>query len=123
LSESKGNTRFHIDAVLLIDDYFNHLRIDTIELFSDNKVKIIIFPFHISGTFQIFDFVFFAMFKQAKRQRSKEAKQQRGKRQRNFYERVPDCGLHFIRDHARRMFRVSEMTGTSSIVCHSFHHC
>jgi hypothetical protein len=31
--------------------------------------------------------------------------------------------MHFIGDHARRMFRVSEMTGTSSIICHFFQHC
>jgi hypothetical protein len=76
---AKEISDFHIYAVLLMDNYFHHLRSDTIQLFFDNKTKVIIFPLHISEIFQLFDFVFFGIFKQAKRQRDKETKRQRDK--------------------------------------------
>jgi hypothetical protein len=65
--QAKETPDFHIYAVLLMDNYFDHLKSDTIQLFSDNKIKVIIFPLHILGIFQISDFVFFGVFKQAKR--------------------------------------------------------
>jgi hypothetical protein len=77
--KAKEMLDFHIYAIILMNNYSDYLKPDTIQLFSDNKVKIIIFSFHISGIFQIFDFVLFGLFRQAKKQRSKEAKKQRSK--------------------------------------------
>jgi hypothetical protein len=68
----------HVYTILLMDNCSDHLRSDAIRLFSDNKVKIIFFLFHMSGIFQIFDFMFFDVFKQTKRQRC-------------VYGRVPEC--------------------------------
>jgi hypothetical protein len=42
---------FHIYAILLMDNYSDYLRSDTIQLFSDNKIKVIIFSLHISRIF------------------------------------------------------------------------
>jgi hypothetical protein len=57
-----------------------------IPLFSDNKMKIITFPFRISETFQMLDIVSFDMVKQAKRLLWK------------------DPSLHFMEDYTRRVF-------------------
>jgi hypothetical protein len=84
--QAKEIPDFHVYTVLLMDNCSDHLRSDTIQLFSDSKIKVIIFPLHMSGIFQIFDFMFFGVFKQAKRQRGKEAKKQR-----SIYGIVPDC--------------------------------
>jgi hypothetical protein len=76
--QAKEIPNVHVYTILLMDNCSDHLRSDAIQLFSDKKVKVIIFLLHMSGIFQIFDFVFFDVFKQTKRQRG-------------VYGRIPDC--------------------------------
>jgi hypothetical protein len=50
-------------AVLLMDNCSAHLRPDTIQLLFDNIMKIVIFILDTSEISEIFDLVFFDMFK------------------------------------------------------------
>jgi hypothetical protein len=91
-------------AVLLMDNCAAHLKPETVQLLSENLVKIITFPPHTSGIFQMLDLVFFGAFKQAKRRLHK------------------DESVHVMEDHARRMFRAFETAGASDTVRGSFKH-
>jgi hypothetical protein len=88
----------------LIDNCSAHLKPETIQLLSENLVKIITFPPHTSGIFQMLDLVFFGVFKQTKRRLNK------------------DESIHVTEDHARRMFRAFEAAGASETVRGSFRH-
>jgi hypothetical protein len=70
----------------------------TIQLLTDGNVKIITFPSHTSGIFQILDLVFFEVFRQTKRRLCK------------------DASVHYMEEHARRVFRAFETAAASSNV-------
>jgi hypothetical protein len=53
-------------AVLLMDNCSTHFGAETIRLLTDRNVKVITFPPHTSGIFQMLDLVFFGVFKQVK---------------------------------------------------------
>jgi hypothetical protein len=91
-------------AVLLMDNCTSHLKTETIQLLSENLVKIITFPPHTSGIFQMLDLVFFGVFKQVKRRLNK------------------DDSVHFMEDHTRMMFRAFETAGASHTVRGFFMH-
>jgi hypothetical protein len=89
-------------AVLLMNNCGGHLGTNTIRLLTERNVKVITFPPHRSGIFQMLDLVFFGVFKHAK-------------------SRIPrNTGLAMMQDHALRMFRAHEAAATSSIVRGSF---
>jgi hypothetical protein len=60
-------------AALLMDNCSAHLGAETIRLLRDKKRKVITFPRHTSGIFQMLDLVFFGVFKQVKRRHSKDS--------------------------------------------------
>jgi hypothetical protein len=80
----------HAVAILLIDNCSAHLNPGTVKLLPDASVKIITFPPHTSGIFQMLDLVFFGIFKHTKSRLCK------------------DTSVHCMEDHARRMFRAFE---------------
>jgi hypothetical protein len=58
-------------AVLLMDNCNSHLKVETIQMLSEHDVKVITFPPHTSGIFQMLDLSFFGTFKLAKQSLSK----------------------------------------------------
>jgi hypothetical protein len=91
-------------AVLLMDNCSAHLNPDTIRLFTEANAKIITFPPHTSGIFQMLDLVFFGIFKQTKR---------------GIWR---DPSVNCMQDHAQRMFRAFETAAVSSTVRACFLH-
>jgi hypothetical protein len=89
-------------AVLLMDNCSAHLRDDIIEMLSLHRIKIITFPPHTSGIFQMLDRVLFGVFKTAMRGQ------------------IKDPQLHFMTDHARRMLRAFETAKCASNIRASF---
>jgi hypothetical protein len=85
-------------AGLLMDNCCAHLGAETIRLLTDKNVKVITFPPHTSGIFQMLDLVFFGMFKHVERRLSE------------------DSTLPIMQDHARRMLRAFESAAVSSTI-------
>jgi hypothetical protein len=80
----------------LMDNGSAYLGAETIRRVTDKNVKVITFPPHTSGIFQMPDLVFFGVFKQVNRGLSK------------------DSTLPMMQDHARRMFRAFESAAATS---------
>jgi hypothetical protein len=85
-------------AVLFMDNCSSHLTREVIDLLSSHKVKIITFPPHSSGIFQMLDLVFFGVFKTYKKRLSR------------------NTSVPVMEDHAMRMFRACEAAGASTTV-------
>jgi transposase len=100
LRETNGIT--NEPAVLLIDNCSAHTSTEVIELLSHHRVKVITFPPHTTGIFQMLDLVFFGVFKRFKKHLAR------------------DSSIPMMADHAMRMFRACESAGASSTVRGSF---
>jgi hypothetical protein len=85
-------------AILFMDNCSTHLADQIVQLLTTHKIKVITFPPHSSGIFQMLDLVFFGVFKSQKKRLSKNAS-------------VP-----VMEDHAMRMFRACEAAGASTTV-------
>jgi hypothetical protein len=91
-------------AVLVMDNCCSHLQVETIQMLSEHEVKVITFRPHTSGIFQMLDLSFFGTFKRTEQSLSK----------------TPE--LHFMADHADRMYRALEAARTTSLVRDAFMH-
>jgi hypothetical protein len=85
-------------AILFIDNCSSHLMEHIIDLLSAHKIKILTLPPHSSGISQMFDLVFFAVFKSLEKRLAKD-------------ESIP-----VMADHATCMVKACEANGASSIV-------
>jgi hypothetical protein len=82
-------------AILVMDNCFSHLTEHILGLLSPHKIKILTFPPHSSGTFQMLDLVFFGVFKKCL---------------------AKDGSIPVMADHAMRMFKACEAARASSAV-------
>jgi transposase len=89
-------------AILLMDNCSSHLAQTIIDLLSLHQIKVITFPPHTTGIFQMLDLVLFGAFKNYKSRLSK------------------DPSLPVPADHVLRMFKALELAGASSTVRASF---
>jgi hypothetical protein len=86
----------------LDDRFVDRLVASILDLLSEHKVKIITFPPHSSGVFQMLDLVFFGVFKNCKGRLSKAG------------------SVRVMEDHAMTMFRPYETVGASTTVMKLF---
>jgi hypothetical protein len=91
-------------AVLLRDNCSSYRKDETIQMLSEQDFKVVQFPPHTSGIFQMLDLSFFGTFTRAKQSFSKNPE------------------LHFMADHADRMYRVFDAARTTSTVRGAFMH-
>jgi hypothetical protein len=98
----KANGIGNEPTVLLMDNCSAYTSPAVIELPSQHRVKAITFPLHTSGIFQMFDLVFFGVFKGVKKHLAR------------------DPSVPIMADHAMRLFRALESAGASSMIRGSF---
>jgi hypothetical protein len=87
-----------------MDNCSAHINATAIELLSEHHVKLITFPAHSSGIFQMLDLVFFGAVKHGKKRVAKDR-------------RLPPMA-----DHARRMYRAFEYAAVGHTIRGSFQH-
>jgi hypothetical protein len=97
-----ANSNMHAPAVLLMDNCNFYLGTNTLHLFIQNNVKVMTFPPHPSGIFQMLDFVFLSVFKRAKGRVAKNS------------------GLSLMQNHALGMLKAHEAAAKRSTVRASF---